>query len=119
MVKHEDVDLDAVFAALSHAARRKTLDMLGRGARSVSDLAAPQSMSLPGFMKHVRALEAAGLIACAKEGRTVTCALAARPFKRASEWMASRERLWNARLDALSQHLNERERTQPARKGQG
>jgi DNA-binding transcriptional ArsR family regulator len=117
MVKHEQMDLDAVFAALSHAARRETLDLLGRGACSVSDLAAPHRMSLPGFMKHVRALEAAGLISCAKEGRTVTCALAANPFRRASEWMSSRERLWNARLDALAQHLNQREHNLPPRKG--
>jgi DNA-binding transcriptional ArsR family regulator len=116
MVKHNDVDLDAVFAALSHAARRETLDMLGRGACSVSDLAAPHAMSLAGFMKHVRALEAAGLIACAKEGRTVTCALAPRPLRRASEWMSSRERLWNARLDALGRHLYQREETSPAPK---
>ena len=117
MVKYEDIDLDAVFAALSHAARRDTLDMLGRGACSVSDLAAPHGMTLAGFMRHVRALEAAGLIACAKKGRTVTCALAPRPLRRASEWMSSRERLWNARLDALGRHLYQREETSPARKG--
>jgi DNA-binding transcriptional ArsR family regulator len=117
MVKHEDNDLDAVFAALSHVARRKALDMLGRGACSVSELAAPHDMTLAAFMKHVRALEAAGLIACVKEGRTVTCALSPRPLSRASVWMSSRERLWNARLDALGRHLYQREETSPAHKG--
>jgi len=116
MVKHYDIGLDRVFAALSHAARRETLDMLGRGACSVSALAAPHRMTLAGFMKHLRALEAAGLIACAKDGRTVTCALAHRPLRRASEWMSTREQLWNARLDALGRHLYQREETSPARK---
>jgi DNA-binding transcriptional ArsR family regulator len=113
MVKYEAVDLDTVFAALSHAVRRKTLDMLGRGACTASTLAAPHGMTLAAFMKHLHALEAAGLIACSKEGRTVTCALALRPLRRASEWMSSRERLWNARLDALGRHLYLREETSP------
>jgi DNA-binding transcriptional ArsR family regulator len=116
MVKHASADLDAIFGALSHPARREALDRLGRGACSVSDLAAPHGMSLPGFMKHVRALQAAGLIVCTKEGRTVTCSLAPQSFTSASEWMSSRERLWNARLDALARHLYQREEISPASK---
>lgn len=115
MVEHQDADLDAVFAALSHAARRDTLDALGGGARSASELAAPHGMTLAGFMKHLRALEAAGLVACRKEGRTVTCTLAEAPLRRASQWIASRERLWNARLDALGRHLYQREEVAPRR----
>ena len=116
MVKHEDNDLDAVFAALSHVARRKTLDTLGRGACSVSELAAPHDMTLAAFMKHVRALESAGLIACAKGGRTVTCTLSPRPLSRVSVWMSTRERLWSARLDALGRHLYQHAETSPAQK---
>lgn len=116
MVKYADDLLDEVFAALANPARRATLDALGRGASSVSDLAAPHGMSLAGFMKHVRVLEAAGLIECAKEGRTVTCALAAKPLRQASDWLASRERLWSARLDALGRHLYHRDQLGRARK---
>src|SRR5689334_2029889 len=105
MVKDEEVDLDAVFSALSHPARRETLDRLGRGACSVSDLAAPHGMTLAGFTKHLRALQAAGLVACSKQGRTVTCALTRQPLRRASEWLSTRERMWNARLDALGRLL--------------
>ena len=105
MVKHSAEQLDAVFAALANAARRDTLDALGRGAATVSALAAPHGMSLAGFSKHLRVLEAAGLIECTKEGRSVTCALAATPLRRASDWLASRERLWSSRLDALGRHL--------------
>jgi len=108
MVKYREPDsalLDDVFAALASPARRATLDALGRGASTVSDLAAPHGMSLTGFMKHVRVLEAAGLIECAKEGRTVTCALAAKPIRQAAQWLSSRERMWAGRLDALGRHL--------------
>ena len=43
----------------------------------MSELAAPHDMSLPGFMKHLRVLEDAGLIARSKEGRVVSCELSA------------------------------------------
>lgn len=122
MVKYHASDsavLDEVFAALASPARRATLDALGRGASSVSNLAAPHGMSLSGFMKHVRVLEAAGLIKCTKEGRTVTCALASQPLRQATEWLSSRERLWSARLDALARHLYQQEQVASTRKRRG
>ena len=105
MVKYEDAELDLVFGALSHPARRGTLEALAGGARSVSDLAAPYGMSLAGFMKHVRVLEEARLIACEKEGRTVRCVLAPERIREAATWLARYERFWDARLDALGRHL--------------
>jgi DNA-binding transcriptional ArsR family regulator len=122
MVKYDELDsavLDDVFAALASPARRATLDALGRGASSVSDLAAPHGMSLSGFMKHVRVLEAAGLVVCAKEGRTVTCALASQPLREAAQWLSSREKMWSARLDALGRHLYQQEQIASARKRRG
>ena len=113
MVKHQEADLDAVFAALSHAARRTTVESLGRGAASVSELAAPHGMSLAAFTKHVRVLQSAGLIECTKTGRTVTCALSAQPLREASAWLSSREQMWNARMDALGRHLYHHEQISP------
>ena len=45
-------------------------------------------MSLPGFMKHLRVLEDAGLIARLKEGRAVHCELAAAPVQEAAMWLS-------------------------------
>jgi DNA-binding transcriptional ArsR family regulator len=104
--RHDGGDhLDEVFAALASPARRATLDALGRGARTVSDLAAPHGMTLTGFMKHVRVLQAAGLIRCAKVGRTVACELEPEPLREVSRWLSSRERMWSARLDTLGHYL--------------
>ena len=105
MVKYLDAGLDLVFGALSHPARRGTLDALTSGARSVSELAAPHGMSLVGFMKHVRVLEEARLIACEKEGRVVRCVLAPERIREAATWLARYEQFWDARLDALGRHL--------------
>jgi DNA-binding transcriptional ArsR family regulator len=69
MVKYEDPVLDRVFSALSDPTRRGVLDSLAGGSLAVSELAAPHGMSLPGFMKHLRVLEDAGLVVTRRSGR--------------------------------------------------
>jgi DNA-binding transcriptional ArsR family regulator len=109
MVKYEDDALDAVFAALADPTRRRVLDSLSGGSLAVTELAAPHAMSLPGFMKHLRVLEDAGLIARTKEGRVVSCELSATPMKNAAAWMARYEKFWTERLDALARYLYHQE----------
>jgi hypothetical protein len=79
----------------------------------VSDLAQPHAMSLPGFMKHLRVLEDAGLVVRTKEGRTVRCELAPRALEDAAMWLVRYERFWNDRLDALGRHLYHQEEVNP------
>jgi len=89
------------------------VERLTQGAASVSDLAQPHAMSLPGFMKHLRVLEEAGLVVREKEGRTVRCELAPGALEDAAMWLANYERFWTARLDALGRHLYHQEQVQP------
>src|SRR5688572_7058155 len=105
MVKCDDELLDQVFAALSDPTRRRVLEALGKGSQSVSILAQSHGMSLPGFMKHLRVLESAGLIARLKEGRVVRCTLAAEPMQEAAVWLSRYEKFWSDRLDALGRYL--------------
>jgi DNA-binding transcriptional ArsR family regulator len=105
--------LDRVFSALSDTTRRGVIERLTRGPSSVSELAAPCGMSLPGFMKHLRVLEEAGLVVRAKEGRTVRCELAPQALEDAAMWLAHYEKFWNARLDALGRHLYHQEEIHP------
>ena len=105
MVNCDDEVLDQVFAALSDPTRRQVLDALGNGSQSVSTLAQSHGMSLPGFMKHLRVLENAGLIARLKEGRVVRCSLAAEPMQEAAMWLSRYEKFWGERLDALGRYL--------------
>ena len=46
--------LDRTFSALSDPTRRVILERLATGPASISDLARPTGLSLPGVMKHVR-----------------------------------------------------------------
>ena len=112
MVKYSDDDLDTVFAALSDRTRRHVLQSLAEGDRQVTELAREHEMSLPGFMKHLRVLENAGLIARSKEGRVVSCELSAQPMQSASTWMSRYEKFWTEKLDSLARYLYQQEELQ-------
>jgi DNA-binding transcriptional ArsR family regulator len=112
MVKYYGAELDAVFAALADSTRRDILQSLSGGDLAVSELAAPHEMSLPGFMKHLRVLEDAGLVTRTKEGRVVSCTLSARPMKEASVWMSRYEKFWTEKLDSLARYLYQQEELQ-------
>src|SRR3979490_2340282 len=107
MVKYSDDELDAVFAALADRTRRGILESLSGGDLAVSELAAPHDMSLPGFMKHLRVLEDAGLIVRSMESRAASCELDAAPMKAAAAWMSRYERFWTEKLAALEEYLSQ------------
>jgi DNA-binding transcriptional ArsR family regulator len=112
MVKYSDEQLDGLFAALADRTRRKVLASLETGSRPVTELASTHDMSLPGFMKHLRVLEDAGLVTRTKEGRVVSCTLEAQPMKQASAWMARYEKFWTEKLDSLARYLYQQEELQ-------
>ena len=55
-------DVDELFLALADPTRRAVIRRLGTGPASVGELARDHAMALPSFLKHVRTLEASGLI---------------------------------------------------------
>ena len=105
MVEFQMPQLDAVFHALGDATRRRMLQELAAGERTVSKLAEPFAMSLAAASKHIKTLENAGLIEREVRGRTHFCRLAPGPLASAHEWLSFYERFWTARLDALEQLL--------------
>ncbi|GEM_PF-319439 len=113
MVKLNDDALDAIFSALADGTRRRVLADLENGTASVSTLAQPHAMSLPAFMKHLRVLEDAGLIARAKDGRVVSCTLSAKPLGDAANWLARYEKFWTGQLDSLARYLYHEEEIHP------
>ena len=114
-----DATLDTTFQALADPTRRAIVARLRSGeAASLSDLAAPFDMSLPGVIKHVRILEEAGLVEREKIGRTVFCQLNTAPMAEAIRWLEEMERFWSGRLDALAEHvegLAERRQAAPSK----
>jgi DNA-binding transcriptional ArsR family regulator len=103
MVKYQDETLDRTFAALSDPTRRALLARLGeRDSLSVSELAAPFSISLPAIMKHLDVLTDAGLVVREKSGRTVACRLTAQPMQQAMNWLNRYAQFWSDNLDRLA-----------------
>jgi DNA-binding transcriptional ArsR family regulator len=99
--------LDGVFVALADPTRRAVIRRLGRGPASVSDLAREFPITLPSFMKHVRTLEANGLIRTAKSGRVRTCVLDRARLALVENWLAQQRRIWEGRTDRLEQFVTE------------
>jgi len=102
-----DATLDLAFQALADPSRRAMVDRLVQGPATVSELAKPLAMSLPGVMQHLAVLEASGLVVSEKIGRTRTCRIEPKVLTQAEQWIAERRALWERRLDRLGQFLDE------------
>lgn len=103
MVKYQSSDMDRTFQALADPTRRYVLErLMAEPGVSVSELARPMALKLPGLTKHLDVLSDAGLITRAKTGRTVSVHLAAGPMQEAMAWLERYERFWSASLDRLT-----------------
>jgi len=94
-----------VFYALADPTRRSIVSVLGRGPASVSTLAAPFSMALPSFMKHIGVLERSGVIRSNKTGRVRTCELVPKTLSQAEQWMAEQRSIWESRTDRMAEFV--------------
>src|SRR5918995_6498014 len=90
--------LDRTFSALSDPTRRAMLERLSLGPATVSELAAPARVSLPGALKHVRILEEADLVTSEKRGRTRECRLGPEQLEDATAWIERYRSRWERRL---------------------
>jgi len=97
--------LDRSFSALSDPTRRDILERLAHGPATITELAQPFDMSLPGLMKHVRILEQAQLVTTQKQGRTRQCQLGSEHLDDAARWIQTHQRRWERRLDRLGTYL--------------
>ncbi len=99
---------DRSFSALSDLTRRHLLERLAHGPATISELAQPFDISLPGLMKHVRILEEAHLVITEKHGRTRQCRLGSEHLDDAAHWIQTYQRRWEGRLDRLGGYLEKK-----------
>jgi DNA-binding transcriptional ArsR family regulator len=108
VVAFADDNLDRTFGALAHPIRRAILTRLARdGSASVSDLAEPFDVSLMAVSKHLKVMEAAGLIRREKDGRVHRCSYDPESIAEASAWIEMHRRFWTQQLDSLAAYLEE------------
>ena len=99
--------LSLTFAALSDPTRRAILARLTSGEASVTELARPFRITLPGVSKHLRVLERAGLIEQGRQAQWRPCRLKADPLREVAEWVEEYRRYWEESLDRLDEYLQE------------
>ncbi len=97
--------MDNVFQALSDGTRRAMLRDLSRGPLTVTELAEPHPMSLAAASRHIKVLEAAGLVRREVKWRTHLCSLDVAPLARAHSELGFFEQFWTERLDVLDRLL--------------
>jgi DNA-binding transcriptional ArsR family regulator len=97
--------LSAVFFALAAPTRRGILARLGTGDATVKELAEPYDMSVAAVSKHLKVLEAAGLISQGRQSQWRPRHLEAGPLQEVFEWLEDYRRFWDNSLDSLAEHL--------------
>src|SRR5438874_10583621 len=105
MTERTSEDLDLLFGALADATRRGIVERLAAGEATVTELAAPFSISLPAISRHLKVLERASLITRTRQGRWRRARLSPTSLASAATWLSRYERLWAERLDRLDDHL--------------
>jgi len=87
---------------MSDPTRRAVIERLvADGPAPVSALHAPHDMALPTFLRHLKVLEASGLVRSEKTGRVRVVHLEAAPLAEVEDWLTRQRRMWEGRLDRL------------------
>jgi len=107
LAAYSSEQLDTIFAALADPTRRAILARLVQGEATVTELAAPFTMSLPAISKHLKVLERAGLISRGREAQWRPCRIEAAPLKEVADWVGEYRALWEARFGRLDAFLRE------------
>jgi DNA-binding transcriptional ArsR family regulator len=108
--------LSLTFAALADPTRRAILARLSLGDATVNEIAAPFDMSLPAVSKHLKVLEAAGLITRSRTAQWRPCHLEAAPLKDADGWMSNYRRFWETSFDRLDDYIRQLQAGDPDKK---
>lgn len=108
MVKYRSEEL---FRALGTPARVRMVERLSqKGPQSISQMAKPLRISLPGALKHTKILEEAGILVCRKEGRVQYCRINSEAFDALNSWLLTQKIYWERSFDRLEKHLINRKK---------
>ncbi|MFI5086390.1 MAG: ArsR/SmtB family transcription factor [Actinomycetales bacterium] len=97
--------LSLIFAALADPTRRAILARLTEGEATVTELAGPFEISLPAVSRHLKVLEAAGLISRSRSAQWRSSRLEPDAFRDVADYMEKYRRFWDSSLDRLDAHL--------------
>ena len=107
------------FQILADPTRRRLIEELRAGERSVSELVDVVDIGQPGVSRQLAILQDARFVAVRPEGRRRLYALRPEPFRELDEWMMGYRAMWEARLDRFAAELDRRGRTRAKNKEDG
>lgn len=99
--------LSAKLAALADPTRRAILARLAQGEATVGELAQPFDISLPAVSRHLKVLQAAGLISQGREAQRRPCRLEPEALRSVDGWLAHYRRFWEGGFDRMDAYLGE------------
>ena len=99
--------LSTTFAALADPTRRAILARLAGGEATVTEIAQPLRMSLPGVSKHLKVLRNAGLIVQGRDAQWRPCRIEGHALRSVADWVEQYRRVWDERFDRIDDYLRE------------
>src|ERR1700730_12906190 len=97
--------LSVTFAALADPTRRAILARLSQGEASVTELAKPFDLSLPGISKHLKGVQREGLVRQRRKAQWRPCRLDGTRLKEAANWVGEYQRFWGESFERLDEYL--------------
>ncbi|WP_345470010.1 metalloregulator ArsR/SmtB family transcription factor [Glutamicibacter ectropisis] len=94
-----------VLEAIAEPTRRRILDAIRDGERSVGDLVEIIGMHQPGISRHLKVLRDAGLVEVRRDAQRRLYRLRAQPLMELDQWLEPYRLEWSNRLDNLERHL--------------
>ena len=97
-------DLD-VLHVIAEPTRRRILDAVRHGERSVTELVDAVGVHQPGVSRHLKVLRDAGLVEVRRDAQRRLYRLRAEPLRELDEWLEPYRTELVGRLDSLERHL--------------
>jgi DNA-binding transcriptional ArsR family regulator len=95
-----------VFEILADPTRRRLIEALRKGERSVNELVDEVDINQPGVSRQLRLLHEAGFVEVRPDAQRRLYSLRAEPFRELDDWMNDYRQLWDARFDKLAAHFD-------------
>lgn len=96
--------------ALAEPSRFRIVELLRTGPRAVNDIGERLTLPQPQVSKHLRILRDAGLVDVQPRAQQRLYELRPEPLRKLHDWLERYRRIWDARLDALDELVEELQR---------
>lgn len=106
-----------VFQALADPSRRRIIESLFQGERSVNELVEQVAIQQSGVSRHLRLLSEAGLVSVRPDAQRRLYSLRPEPFHELDTWLSRYRAFWEARLDRFALALEQKTHKPSRRRG--